>query len=130
MTALTIHQPAGTAGILRPLTARFTAWREQRRTARMQRQVTAANAGRITIAEFLQRLGADPATIAAVEVRFGKAVANTYRAATNGAEPDKTGLALVRGRLYPVNAYGWARLGLIVSVAIHTPDVAALIGAS
>jgi hypothetical protein len=128
MTTFTIHQPARTTGILEPLTGRITAWRQRRTEARMARQVAAANAGRITIAEYLQRLGADAATIRQVEVGLGKAVANAYRAATNGAEPEKTGLALVRGRIYPANAYGWDRLDLISSVAVTFPVVAALIG--
>lgn len=129
MTTLTLHQPTGTAGILHPITARITAWRARRNEARMRRQVTAANSGRITVAEFLQRLGADDTTIRAVEVKVGKAVAQAYRAATDGAEPEKTGLALVRGRIVHVNAYGWDRLDLVSSVAVNIPAVAALIGA-
>jgi hypothetical protein len=129
MTAITIHQPTRTTGILEPLTGRITVWRETRRIAKLQRQVAAANAGRITVAEFLQRLGLNAAQIASVEVGLGKAVANAYRAATDGAEPEKTGLALVRGRIYPANAYGWDRLNLISSVAVNYPAVAALIGA-
>lgn len=129
MTVIAIHQSTGTAGILHPLTARITAWRQRRTETRMRREVTAANTGRITIAEFLQRLGADENTIRAVEVKVGKAVAQAYRAATNGAEPQKTGLALVRGRIVHVNAYGWDRLDLISSAAINIPAVAALIGA-
>lgn len=129
MTAITIHQPTATAGILHPLTARFTAWRQRRAETRMARQVAAANTGRITIAEHLQRLGADTTTIRSIEVNLGKAVANAYRAATDGAEPEKTGLALVRGRIVHVNAYGWDRLDLISRVAVDFPAVAALIGA-
>jgi hypothetical protein len=129
MTALTIHQPIGNVGVISALAGRVTAWRQRRTEARMVREVKAANTGRITMAEFLQRLGADETAIRAVEVKVGKAVAQAYRAATDGAEPEKTGLALVRGRIVHVNAYGWDRLDLISSVAVNIPAVAALIGA-
>lgn len=129
MTAITIHQPTTPAGILHPVTARFTAWRQRRTEARMAREVAAANTGRITIAEYLQRLGADAATIRSIDVKLGKAVARAYRAATDGTEPEQVGLALVRGRIVHVNAYGWDRLELISKVAVGFPDVAALIGA-
>lgn len=128
MTAITIHQPTATAGLLHPLTARFTAWRQRRTEARMARQVAAANAGLITVREFLVRLGADEATIRRTESQFGKKVAAAYRAAT-GNEPAKSGKALVRGEVYDVYGYGWNRLDLISRVAVSYAPVAALIGA-
>jgi hypothetical protein len=128
VTTLTIHQPTGTAGILHPLTARITAWRQRRTEARMVREVAAANRGRITIAEFLQRLGADEATIRRYSASFGKKVADAYRNAT-GAEPAKSGAAIVRGEIVPVYGYGWQHLELISRVAVQYAPVAALIGA-
>lgn len=128
MTALTIHQPTGTTGILHPLTARITAWRESRRIARLEREATAANQGRITIREHLRRLGLTEQQIRSTESQVGKRVANAYREAT-GLEPQKTGLAVVRGKSYQVDAYGWNRLDLISQTVVNHPAVAVLIGA-
>jgi hypothetical protein len=128
MTAITIHQPTRTAGILEPLTGRITAWRETRRIAKLQRQVAAANAGIITVREFLTRLGADNATIRSVESQFGKKIAKAYRE-TTGHDPAKSGKAIVRGEIYDVYGYGWNRLDLFTRVAANIPAVAALIGA-
>jgi hypothetical protein len=128
MTVIAIHRPARTTGILEPLTGRVTAWRQRRTEARMARQVAAANTGIITVREFLARLGADDATIRAVESQFGKKVAKAYRE-TTGHDPVKSGQAIVRGEIYAVYGYGWNRLDLFTRVAANTPAVAALIGA-
>lgn len=128
MTTLTIHRPARTTGILDPLTGRVTAWRQRRAEARMARRVAAANAGIITVREFLTRLGADDATIRTVESQFGKKVAKAYREST-GHDPAKSGKAVVRGEIYAVYGYGWNRLDLFTRVAASFAPVAVLIGA-
>jgi hypothetical protein len=128
MTALTLHQPIGNVGIITALTARAAAWRQRRTEARMVREVKAANTGRITIAEYLQRLGADDDTIRRFGSSFGRKVADAYRAST-GSEPAKSGAAIVRGEIVPVYGYGWQHLELITSVAVTYGPVAALIGA-
>jgi hypothetical protein len=127
MTALTLHQPIGNVGIISALAGRITAWRQHRTESRMSRQVKAANVGRITIAEYLQRLGADDATIRRYGSSFGKKVADAYRAST-GSEPVKSGVAIVRGEIVPVYGYGWDHLELISRAAVNYAPVAALIG--
>jgi hypothetical protein len=127
MTALTldqIHRPA----LLGTVAAKFAAFRESRRIVKLERQVAAVNAGRITIREHLGRLGANEATIRSVESKVGKAVAAAYRAET-GLEPEKTGLAIVRGQAFEVFAYPWTALDLVSRAALTVPAVAALIGA-
>lgn len=127
MSSMTIslqHRPA----LLNAVAGKLAAVRESRRIAKLQRQVAAANAGRITIREHLQRLGADEQTIRSVESRVGKAVAAAYRAQT-GQEPEKTGSVLVRGEIFPVFAYSWADLDLVSRAALTVPAVVSLIGA-
>ncbi|HEV2640131.1 MAG TPA: hypothetical protein VGX23_33665 [Actinocrinis sp.] len=125
-----------TATITRPISsplaairARIAAYRSGRAAARLAAEVAAANNGRLTIAMFLGYLGMDPAAIGKNEVQFGKAVAAAYRAAHQGAEPAKNGAALVRGKVFRVNAYRWDELGLLTAVAITYPAVSTLVGA-
>jgi hypothetical protein len=127
MTTLTLHQTHRPT-LINTVAAKVAGWRESRRIAKLQRQIAAANTGRITVREFLARLGADETTIRSLESRLGKAIAAAYRAETE-TEPAKSGLALVRGQAYPVFAYGWDRLDLISRTAVAFPAVAALIGA-
>jgi hypothetical protein len=125
-----------TTTITRPITnplaairTRVAAHRAGRGAARLVAEAAAMNTGRLTIAMFLGYLGMDETAIVKSESGFGKAVAAAYRAANGGAEPAKTGAALVRGKLFRVNSYSWNELGLLASVAIVHPVVRTLIGA-
>ena len=125
-----------TAPIGRPISnpiaairARLAARSVGRAAARLVAEVAAANSGRLTVALFLSYLGMEAAQIAKTESQFGKLITNAYRAAHDGQDPAKTGKALVRGRVYEVNAYTWDELGLLTAVAITHPVVRTLIGA-
>ena len=118
-----------TARNLAALRARITAWRSGPAEVSPAERVAATNAGRLTVAMFLTYLGMEAAEVAKVESQFGKLVAAAYRAANNGQDPAQTGAALVRGKVFYVNAYRWDELGLLTSVAIAHPAVRPLIGA-
>lgn len=127
MTVLPLTQPHRPA-LLDTVTAKVASWRESRRIARLEREATVANQGRITVREHLRRLGLTEQQIRSTESQVGKKVAVAYRAAT-GLEPQKTGLAVVRGKSYQVDAYGWDQLDLISRTVVNYPAIAALIGA-
>jgi hypothetical protein len=126
MTTVAIASPKTTnppAGIRKHISTLRTRLAQPHRA----RKVARINEGRLTVAMFLAYLGMTPAQIAATEVKFGKAAVQAHLAAT-GTKPAQTGAALVRGKLFRVNAYTWDQLGLLVQVAINTPATSALIG--
>jgi hypothetical protein len=89
-----------------------------------QRAVAAyRNRSVLTAAGYLASIGADAETIRRFASSFGRKVAQAYRAAT-GSEPTRNGLALVRGQLMRVFAYG--DRALLASVARDYHATAAL----
>jgi hypothetical protein len=94
-------------------------------TAHQRAMLAYRNAGKTTTADYLASIGADAETIRRFASSFGRKVAQAYRAAT-GSEPTRNGLALVRGQLMRVFAYG--DRGLLASVARDYHATAALAG--
>jgi hypothetical protein len=58
-----------------------------------------------TAREFLTSLGCDEEFIGRYESAFGRSVAKTYRANHGGAEPDRGGRVILRGRMRRVMRY-------------------------
>jgi len=115
---------------IRRITRRITTQATSRLRAVLANVVARTNRGKVTVAEYLESLGADADLIRRYAPTLGKHVKAAY-AAAYGVEPKRTGLAVVGHHLVRAYAYSPADLGILHAATAGYGRVAHLVnGAS
>jgi len=111
---------------IRRIARRITTQTASRLRAVLVNVVARANRGKVTVAQYLEGLGADAELIRRYSGPLGKRVKAAY-AELHGADPKRAGLAVVGHHLVRTYAYSTADLGILRAATAGYGRVAHLV---